>query len=166
MPDPSKPSTAQTQPEPDLSAFAVFDPEAGQALIRRRLDLRAEFGAAQVEFPPLMGEVTLTKAVADQWKALRDADRQQRDRPDPWPVIERNFPHIAATIRENWGKRWLDDYLGKLVIDERGSRQGFNLDTLSAIMEIARLHSEQFGLEKPLRPWEANVGETKWWYKR
>lgn len=150
----------------DLSAFAVFDPDAGQALIRKRLNLQAEPGAAQtIEFPPLMGDTTLTKAVADRWKALRDAERQ-RERPDPWPIIERNFPRIAATICEQWGKRWLDDYLGKLVIDERGDRQGFRLDTLSAIMEIARLHSDQFGLAKPIRPWEVDVSETKWWYKR
>jgi hypothetical protein len=150
----------------DLSAFAVFDPEGGQALIRKRLNLEAEPEAKAIEFPLLMGDVTLTKAVAEQWKALRDADRQQRERPDPWPIVERNFPRIAATIREQWGKRWLDDYLARLVIDERGNRQGFQLDTLSAIMEIARLHSDQFGLARPVRPWEANVAETKWWYRR
>jgi hypothetical protein len=150
----------------DFSAFTVFDPDAGQALIRKRLNLQAEPDQpATIEFPPLMGDVTLTKAVSERWKALREADRQL-ERPDPWPIIERSFPRIAATIREQWGKRWLDDYLGKLVIDERGDRQGFQLDTLSAIMEIARLHSDQFRLATPIRPWEANVSETKWWYKR
>jgi hypothetical protein len=164
MTDPNKPTApGATQ---DLSAFAVFDLEAGQDWLGKRLNLRAEPGEAQtIEFPPLMGDQTITKAVADRWKALRDAERQ-RERPDPWPIIERNFPRIAATIREQWGKRWLDDYLGKLVIDDRGDRQGFQLETLSAIMEVARLHSQQFGLEKPIRPWEVNVGETKWWYKR
>ncbi len=157
--------TADKGPAEDLSAFAVFDPDAGQALIRKRLNLQAEPDAKTIEFPPLMGDVTLTKAVADRWQALREAERQ-RERPDPWPIIERNFPRIAATIRDQWGKRWLDDYLGKLVIDDRGDRQGFQLDTLSAIMEIARLHSDQFGLAMPIRPWEANVSETKWWYKR
>jgi len=112
-----------------------------------------------------MGDQTLTREVSARWKALRDAERR-KDRPDPWPIIERSFPRIAATIREQWGKRWLDDYLAKLVIDERGGRQGFPMDALSAIMEVARLHAEQFGLSTPIRPWESDVSDTKWWYKR
>jgi hypothetical protein len=150
----------------DLSAFAVFDPDAGEALIKKRLNLQAgPDQPADLEFPPLMGDQTLTKALADRWKALRDAERQ-RERPDPWPIVERSFPRIAAIIREQWGKRWLDDYFAKLVIDERGGRQGFPADVLAAIMEVARLHADQFGLSKPIRPWEADVSESKWWYKR
>jgi hypothetical protein len=164
MTNPNKPFAPEGTE--DLNAFAVFDPEAGEDWLKKRLNLRAEPGEAQtIEFPPLMGDATLTKAVADRWKALRDADRL-RERPDPWPIIERGYPRIAATIREQWGKRWLDDYLGKLVIDDRGDRQGFTMEVLSAIMEIARLHSQQFGLEKPIRPWEVDVSEAKWWYKR
>jgi hypothetical protein len=157
---------ADESAEDDLSAFAVFDPEAGEALLRKRINPGVEpEESAPLEFPPLMGDQTLTRAASEQWKKLREADRQL-ERPDPWPIIERGFPRIAATIREQWGKRWLDDYLAKLVIDTRGGRQGFPLDVLSSIMEVARLHSEQFGLEKPVRPWEADVSETKWWYKR
>jgi hypothetical protein len=112
-----------------------------------------------------MGDQTLTRAVSERWKALREAERQ-KERPDPWPIIEQRFPRIAGTIRERWGKRVLDDYFGKLVIDDRGGRQGFPPEVLSAIMEVARLHADQFGLRTPLRPWEADVAETKWWYKR
>jgi len=167
MTQPDKPIVPDTDkgPDEDLSAFAVFDPEAGEALIKKRLNLQPEPNqGAATEFPPLMGDQTLTRAVSERWKALRDAERQ-RERPDPWPIIERGFPRIAATIREQWGKRWLDDYLAKLVIDVRGGRQGFPMDVLSAIMEVARLHADQFGLSTPIRPWEADVGETKWWYK-
>ncbi|MET0679805.1 MAG: hypothetical protein ABWZ41_02310 [Burkholderiales bacterium] len=60
----------------------------------------------------------------------------------------------------------LDDYFGKLIIDDRGGRQGFPPEILSAIMEIARLHAGQFGLVTPPRPWESDVAETKWWYRR
>ena len=168
MTQPDKPIVPGTDEgaDEDLAAFAVFDPEAGEALLRKRLNLPAEPDqAAAIEFPPLMGDTTLTKAVSERWKALRAAERQL-ERPDPWPIIERSFPRIAATIREQWGKRWLDDYLAKLVIDERGGRQGLPMDALSAIMEVARLHAEQFGLTTPIRPWESDVSETKWWYKR
>jgi hypothetical protein len=150
----------------DLGAFAVFDPDAGEALIKQRLNLPLEPDEkAPLEYPPLMGDQTLTRAMGARWQALREAERQ-KDRPDPWPVIACRFPRIAETIRERWGKRVLDDYLAKLVIDERGDRQGFPMDVLWAIMEVARLHAAQFGLTAPVRPWEANVSETKWWYKR
>jgi hypothetical protein len=149
----------------DLDAFAVFDPEAGEALIRKRLNLQGSEPAKEIEFPPLMGDETLTRAVGARWKALREAERM-KERPDPWPIVERNFPRIAAHIRANWGKRALDDYFAGLVIDERGSRQGFPVEVLASLMEIARLHADQFGLEKPILPWEADVSETKWWYKR
>jgi len=163
MTQPAKPGK---RAEPDLNAFAVFDPEAGEALIRRRLNLQVERPEdADIEFPPLMGDQTLTRAVGERWKALREAERQ-KERPDPWPIIEQRFPRIAGTIRERWGKRALDDYFGKLVIDDRGGRQGFPPEVLSAIMEVARLHADQFGLTAPIRPWEADVAETKWWYKR
>ena len=161
MTQPGKPGKGA----PDLSAFAVFDPEAGEALIRKRLNLQVERPEdAEIEFPPLMGDQTLTRAVGERWKALREAERQ-KERPDPWPIIEQRFPRIAGTIREQWGKRSLDDYFGKLVIDDRGGRQGFPVEVLSALMEVARLHADQFGLKAPVRPWEADVSETKWWYK-
>ena len=165
MAQPFKP-TGKT-PEVDLSAFAVFDPEAGETWIRKRLNLHLEpeQEEAELDFPPLMGDQTLTRSVAARWQALREAERQ-KERPDPWPIIENRFPRIAATIREQWGKRALDDYFSGLVIDKRGDRQGFPLEVLSAIMEIARLHSAQFKLGVPVRPWEADVRETKWWYKR
>jgi hypothetical protein len=165
---PDKPDAPKPDEEsaPDLEAFAVFDPDAGEALLKR-LNVRADSEAEQepIEFPPLMGDQTLTREVSARWKALRDTERQ-KERPDPWPIIERNFPRIAATIREHWGKRALDDYFSKLVIDERGGRQGFPMDVLWAIMEVARLHAAQFGLATPIRPWEVDVSETKWWYKR
>jgi hypothetical protein len=33
-----------------------------------------------------------------------------------------------------------------------GNRQGFPVDVLSAIMEVARLHAAQFVLSTPVRP--------------
>jgi hypothetical protein len=158
----------RTTPAPtvDLDAFAIFDPEAGETLIRKRLNLHLEpEQEAALDFPPLMGDQTLTRTVAARWQALRQAERQ-KERPDPWPIIERSFPRIAATIREQWGKRALDDYFGGLVIDRRGDRKGFPMEVLSAIMEVARLHAAQFKLSQPVRPWEADVSESKWWYKR
>jgi hypothetical protein len=167
MAQPDKPTTSASgdRAVADLEAFAVFDPAAGEALIRKRLNLRVDPADEAADFPPLMGDQTLTRSVAARWQRLREAERQ-KERPDPWPIIESRFPRIAATIREQWGKRALDDYFSGLVIDRRGNRQGFPMEVLSAIMEVARLHAAQFGLGQSIRPWEADVAETKWWYKR
>jgi hypothetical protein len=168
MSEPKKPTDPPPgeNAAPDLDAFAVFDPEAGEEALRKRLNLQIDTAAPpETEFPPLMGDATITREVSARWKALREAERQ-KDRPDPWPIVERGYPRIAAHIREHWGKRALDDYFSKLVIDERGGRQGFPMEHLWAIMEIARLHAAQFGLATPIRPWEVDVSETKWWYKR
>ena len=160
----SLPAPPEPAADVDLDAFAVFDPEAGEASLKKRLNLENEQNGTETEYPPLMGEQTLTRAVSERWKALRDAERQ-KEPPDPWPIIERNFPRIAATIREQWGKRSLDDYFAKLVVNDRGNRQGFPMEVLGAILEVSRLHADQFDLRTPVRPWEANVSESKWWYK-
>jgi tankyrase len=89
-----------------------------------------------------------------------------KDKPDPWPIVERAFPRIAATIRDQWGKRALDDYFSKRVVDDRSGRQGFPPEVLSAIMEVARLHGEQHRFSRPMCPWETDVSETKRWYRR
>jgi len=163
--EPDDPAAEESTPL-DLDAFAVFDPEAGEAALRKRLNLQLDTkDEDELEFPPLMGDQTITREVSARWKALREAERM-KERPDPWPIVERAYPRIAAYIREHWGKRALDDYFSKLVIDERGGRQGFPMDVLWAIMEVARLHAAQFGLATPIRPWEVDVSETKWWYKR
>ena len=57
---------------PELDAFAVFDPDAGEEALRKRLNLPTESAeAAETEFPPLMGDATLTREVSERWKALR-----------------------------------------------------------------------------------------------
>jgi hypothetical protein len=148
----------------DLSAFAVFDPDAGEAHAGRFKPGQAAEAPA-TEFPSLMSHDAVDEVVEARWRKQQELDRG-KEKPDPWPIIERAFPRIAATIRDQWGKRALDDYFSKLVVDDRGSRQGFPLEVLSAIMEVARLHGEQHRFKRPMCPWEADVRETKWWNRR
>jgi len=115
-------------------------------------------------FPSIMSDEELGDAIAARRQEIYDPFRRQ-EKPDPWPLIERRFPRIAATIRELWGKRALDEYFNKLVVDERGDRVGFPPDVLDAILEIARLHAERFELNDPLGPWEDEARHAKWWYK-
>jgi hypothetical protein len=109
----------------------------------------------------------MTDGEVDDAAAARRNERhdpfRRKDKPNPWPIIARGFPRIAAKIRELWGKRALDTYFAELVVDERGSRQGFPPEVLTAILEIARLHTDQYRFHRPMCPWEADVSDTKWW---
>jgi hypothetical protein len=113
-------------------------------------------------FPSIMSDEQVDDAAATRRHERHDPYRR-KDKPDPWPIIERGFPRIAEKIREMWGKRALDDYFAELVVDERGSRQGFPPEVLSAILEVARLHAGQYRFHRPMCPWEADVRQTKWW---
>jgi hypothetical protein len=151
------------QPEQDdLSRYAVFDPHGdGHARTSRPEDA----GSPRSDFPSIMSHEAVDQVVEARWRKQQELDRG-KDKPDPWPIIECAFPRIAATIRDQWGKRALDDYFSKLVVDDRGGRQGFPPEVLSAIMEVARLHGEQHRFSRPMCPWETDVSETKWWYQR
>lgn len=151
-------SAGQAEP-PDLDSFAEFDPDAGEKL--HRSTVRKQNGAA-VDLPSIMSDDDIEDA-ASQRRNDPHNPFVRKERPDPWPIIERQFPRIASTIRDQWGKRSLDDYFAQLVVDDRGSRQGFPPDVLVAILEVARLHGEQYRFAKPLHPWEADVSQSKWW---
>lgn len=152
------------QADDDLGAFAVFDPHAGEVR-PGGFAPRAAANPPSTDFPPIMSGEAVDQVVEARWRKQRELE-SGKEKPDPWPIIERAFPRIATTIRDQWGKRALDDYLSKLVVDDRGGRQGFPPDVLSAIMEVARLHAAQHRFKPPICPWEADVRDTKWWYRR
>jgi hypothetical protein len=62
----------------------------------------------------------------------------------PFVVIEREHPRVAKAIEMTWGHRELDDYLQKLIVADRGGREGFSRPTMSALMKLSKQHSEQF----------------------
>ena len=136
---------------------------AGQK-VRKVNGSRAASADGESIFPSIMTDEQVDHAATTRRHDRHDPYRR-KDKPNPWPIIERGFPRIAEKIRELWGKRALDDYFAELVVDERGHRQGFPPAVLSAILEVARLHSGQYRFHRPMCPWEADVSETKWWSK-
>ena len=68
---------------------------------------------------------------------------------DPWPPLEARFPRIAKTVRELWGTRELDDYLDRLLIDERGDRHGFPPEVVEALLALSHRHAEKFRFRAP-----------------
>ena len=49
------------------------------------------------------------------------------------------FEHIAKTITDLWGRDGFDEYLAKLIVDERGTRKGFTMDAMEELLLLARL---------------------------
>jgi len=111
--------------------------------------------------PVIMNDEELQQAIAARRPEETGDPNRRKDRPDPWPIIER-FPRIAERIRALWGNAILDDYFAKLVLDGRGGREGFPPEVMEAILEVALLHSQRFGFTKAMRSWEADITENKW----
>jgi hypothetical protein len=101
----------------------------------------ANFGD-KLTFPPLLSDAEI------------EAGRKPRPDSgppayDPWPPLEAGFPRIAKTIRELWGKRELDEYLDRLLIDERGDRHGFPPEVVEALLALSHRHADQFRYRAP-----------------
>jgi hypothetical protein len=62
----------------------------------------------------------------------------------PFVVIAREHPRVAKAIELTWGHPELDDYLQKLIVADRGGREGFSRPTMSALMQLSQQHSEKF----------------------
>lgn len=59
-------------------------------------------------------------------------------------ISDGGFDRISKAIATLWGDKACDDYLDKLVVDDRGNRQGFPKDVCSAIMKLSVEHSKKF----------------------
>jgi len=54
--------------------------------------------------------------------------------------LEKKYPRIVEKLSLLWGHDGLSAYLGRLLIDERGDRQGFTGDIMADIMFLTNLH--------------------------
>jgi hypothetical protein len=52
-------------------------------------------------------------------------------------------------VREPWGRREFDDYLDRLLVDERGDRHGFPPELVEALLGLSQRHAEQFRFRAP-----------------
>jgi hypothetical protein len=57
-------------------------------------------------------------------------------------VLEEKFPHILETIQLMWGHPELNMYFDKLIVDDRGNRQGFPTEAWAEIHMLSRVHHE------------------------
>ncbi len=70
--------------------------------------------------------------------------------------LENKYPRIVEQLTLLWGHDGLSAYLGRLLIDERGDRQGFTGEVMADIMFLTNLHEDM------LRDLEPESGTKLW----
>ena len=73
-------------------------------------------------------------------------------------IEQQNFKRISDAIKVLWGHKECDDYLNKQIIDERGNRQGFPHEVLSALLKLHGIHSQEFKFNEPKDGFSINLG--------
>ncbi len=58
--------------------------------------------------------------------------------------VEKKFPHVARNITLMWGCPEFVDYINKLIVDDRGGRQGFPTEVLDEMLFLHRLHMTRY----------------------
>ncbi len=65
-------------------------------------------------------------------------------------------PRINDSVRRIWGSIECDRYLAKLMLDERGNRQGFPEDIFSLLLKLSLLQHELFNFAPLTKdPWHS-----------
>jgi hypothetical protein len=59
---------------------------------------------------------------------------------DSMSEIEKQYPHIAKQLCAYWGDAVFENYANKLIIDERGDRQGLPLEVIEELLFLYQLH--------------------------
>ena len=63
--------------------------------------------------------------------------------PDPYvTTMERDFPRVLQAIQAMWGYQEMNLYFRKLMMDERGARDGFPKDVWEDLYMLAHMHQQ------------------------
>ena len=65
-----------------------------------------------------------------------------------------DLPRICESLFRLWGANGFDEYVTRLIIDERGTRQGFSPDVMEELLflgRISRSKARLIGTEPPVR---------------
>jgi hypothetical protein len=73
-------------------------------------------------------------------KAFSSPDLTKSIAQDVSTIVER-YPKIGEKIKQSWGSGDLRNYLNSLIYDERGGRQGFPENIVSALFRVYESHT-------------------------
>jgi len=83
-----------------------------------------------------------------------------------YPVhLETQYARIFNRIMDLWGTLELEDYMGELMVDKRGGRQGFPPDVMNDILTLARINGKVLELRNVRReenedPWTNAIAKS------
>jgi len=100
------------------------------------------------DFPPLFMD--------DDTPATPIAEEKKPGREDHLAILKDSYPRIASAIELMWGHPECEDYVNKLILNDRGSRQGFPKDAMSALLGLFRLHTQAFSFQSDFDKWSEN----------
>jgi len=75
---------------------------------------------------------------------------------DHLAVLKESYPRIGSAIELMWGHSECEDYINKLILNDRGSRQGFPTNAMSALLGLFRMHTQAFKFQSGLDKWSEN----------
>ena len=72
---------------------------------------------------------------------------------DHLAVIRHSYPRIASAIKLTWGNLECENYMNKLILNDRRTREGFPPPVLSSLLALYRRHTQQFKFPSALDVW-------------
>lgn len=58
-------------------------------------------------------------------------------------LLKEKYPRIYERIEATWGSTELDSYFDRLIIDDRGNRNGFPKEVLNALLLLAKSNRKE-----------------------
>ncbi len=87
--------------------------------------------SGEMAFPQLNAELAEAEVAIKKTPAIQP---RQPEIIHIQSALETNFPNIMENLTLVWGNPECEDYLNKLMINNRSNRQGFSLDIMSELM--------------------------------
>ncbi|MFM9971605.1 MAG: hypothetical protein ACKVQK_24760 [Burkholderiales bacterium] len=71
-------------------------------------------------------------------------DKREKTTADFLAVLREPHPRLAAAIELMWGNIECEKYMDEIILDDRGSRQGFQEPVMSALLALHARHAREF----------------------
>ena len=115
-------------------------------------------GPARAEVRRKLREVVDNFAIVDR-KTPSQSEKQRFD--EASAILKKAFPRIHEKFVSLWGTGEGETFLDKLIMDDRGGRQGFPPSVMGALLILQRVHFQRYGTFRKVNPL-GNVKLNNW----
>lgn len=98
---------------------------------------------------PAANDVEQTVGQVNQTKSVGTTAQSTQPEVPPIDIVKASFPRIADRIELLWGSWELQQYFTSILISDRGDREGFPIQIVSALLKIHGEHSKIAPTEDP-----------------